>query len=91
MRDWASEHAPLVDVDAKLPEFIDYWRGVGRPMKDWEAVWHNGMRKQQGFAEKDQGKPRMAKADDNAAEYRRLYGADNERAGSIQALDSRIS
>lgn len=87
MRAWAADNAPLVDLDAKLPEFIDYWRGVGKPMKDWEAVWHNGMRKQQTFAERDRTGPRQAKADVNAAEYHRLYGGTDERAGSVPALD----
>jgi hypothetical protein len=53
MRAWGRLHTPAVDLDAKLPEWIDYWRGVGRPMKDWVAVWRNGMRKQQEFAERD--------------------------------------
>jgi hypothetical protein len=53
MRAWATEHAPLVDVDAKLGEWMDYWRGRGTPMKDWVATWRNGMRKQQDFAVRD--------------------------------------
>lgn len=53
MRAWARENTPAVDVDSKLSEWMDYWRGVGRPMKDWVAVWRNGMRKQQEFAERD--------------------------------------
>jgi hypothetical protein len=31
------------------------------------------------------------KADQNAAEFQRIYGGDHERIGSIQALDSRVS
>jgi hypothetical protein len=53
MRAWAAEAAPLVDVDAKLGEWMDYWRGRGTPMKDWVATWRNGMRKQQDFAVRD--------------------------------------
>lgn len=56
MRAWAKEHTPLVDIDRKLPEFIDYWHGTGKAMKDWVAVWRNGMRKQQEFAERDRAK-----------------------------------
>jgi hypothetical protein len=56
MRAWAATEAPLVDIDVKLREWMDYWRGVGKPMKDWVAVWRNGMRKQQSFAERDRGK-----------------------------------
>lgn len=59
MRAWAKTEVPLVDVDAKLPEWMDYWRGRGATMKDWEATWRNGMRKQQQFAVRDQQqKPR---------------------------------
>lgn len=89
MREWAASNVPLVDIDRVLPEFIDYWRGVGKPMKDWEAVWHNGMRKQQTFAERDAGRngTPLSKADRNAAEYQRLYGGQHERAGSFPALD----
>jgi hypothetical protein len=56
MREWARKDVPLVNIDAKLPEFIDYWTGVAgeKGVKlDWEATWRNGMRKQQGFAERD--------------------------------------
>lgn len=56
MREWAREHAPLVDLDTVLPEFIDYWTGTGKAMKDWVSVWRNGMRKQQQFAERDAAK-----------------------------------
>jgi hypothetical protein len=57
MREWASTETPLVDVDRKLPEFIDYWRGVSgqKGVKlNWPSTWRNSMRKQQGFAERDQ-------------------------------------
>lgn len=66
MRQWAAENVPLVNIDAKLPEFIDYWKGVGKPMKDWESVWHNGMRKQQGFALRD-SQPRATRGQENLA------------------------
>jgi len=59
MRVWAKEHASLVDIDAKLPEFIDYWRGVpgSKGVKlDWKGTWRNSMRKQQQFASKDKPK-----------------------------------
>lgn len=56
MREWAAQAVPLVDLDAKLPEWIDYWRGTGKTMKDWVSVWRNGMRKQQEFAERDRAK-----------------------------------
>src|SRR5690606_23990406 len=56
MRAWARANTPLVDLDAKLPEWIDYWRGTGKAMKDWVSVWRNGMRKQQEFAVRDAAK-----------------------------------
>lgn len=55
MREWAKTETPLVNVDEKLPEFIDYWASVPgqRGVKlDWVATWRNGMRKQQEFAER---------------------------------------
>jgi hypothetical protein len=56
MRQWARTEVPLVDVDRKLAEWIDYWAGVpgAKGVKlDWESTWRNGMRKQQEFAERD--------------------------------------
>ena len=56
MRDWAKENTPLVNVDVKLPEFIDYWTSIpgAKGVKlDWESTWRNGMRKQQEWAQKD--------------------------------------
>jgi hypothetical protein len=56
MRSWAAIETPDVDLDKRLPEFIDYWRSVpGRQgvKVDWVATWKNGMRKQQEFALRD--------------------------------------
>lgn len=56
MRKWAAEEVPLVDLDAKLREWLDYWRSVPgqKGVKlDWVSTWRNGMRKQQEFAERD--------------------------------------
>lgn len=56
MREWAATEVPLVDLDKKLKEFIDYWAGIpgrGGVKLDWVGTWRNGMRKQQEFAEKD--------------------------------------
>lgn len=56
MRAWAAVETPLVNLDAKLPEFIDYWSGVAgeKGVKlDWVSTWRNGMRKQQQFALRD--------------------------------------
>lgn len=59
MREWAATEVPLVDLDKKLNEFMDFWRGVAgaKGVKlDWVGTWRNGMRKQQEFAERDQAK-----------------------------------
>ena len=56
MRDWAKGEVPLVNLDGRLSEWIDYWASVPgeKGVKlDWVATWRNGMRKQQGFAERD--------------------------------------
>jgi hypothetical protein len=56
MRQWAAEEAPLVNLDGKLAEWVDYWSGVAgaKGVKtDWPATWRNGMRKQQEFASRD--------------------------------------
>lgn len=58
MRHWASKETPLVDLDAKLGAWIDYWTAVPgeKGVKlDWVSTWRNGMRKQQEFAERDRG------------------------------------
>ena len=44
MREWANEHTPRLDIDYYLPEFVDYWLGCGRMMRDWSATWRNRMR-----------------------------------------------
>lgn len=60
MREWGATNTPLVDLDQKLDEWLDYWRGVPgqKGVKiDWVGTWRNGMRKQQQFAERDAPKP----------------------------------
>lgn len=56
MREWAKTEVPLVNLNAKLSEWVDYWAsvpGVRGVKLDWEATWRNGMRKQQEFAVRD--------------------------------------
>lgn len=56
MRDWARTEVPLVNLDSKLSEWVDYWASVpgSKGVKlDWVATWRNGMRKQQEFAQRD--------------------------------------
>ena len=66
MHEWAAENVPLVDVDKKLGEWLDYWRSVPgqKGVKlDWVSTWRNGMRKQQQFAERDA--PKAGAGDSN--------------------------
>ncbi|WP_141693408.1 hypothetical protein [Curtobacterium sp. UCD-KPL2560] len=68
MRSWARAEVPLVNVDAKLAEFVDYWVAVPgqKGVKtDWISTWRNGMRKQQQFAERDRA-TRPAQVDRDA-------------------------
>jgi len=61
MREWATTNAPLVNLDVKLPEWIDYWRsvpGAKGVQLDWTATWRNGMRKQQQWATQAKGTPK---------------------------------
>lgn len=61
MKDWAAKETPDVNIEAALPEFIDYWRGVPgqKGVKlDWVSTWRNAMRKQQKWAdERGGGRP----------------------------------
>jgi hypothetical protein len=64
MREWAKVNAPLVNLDLRLGEWIDYWASVAGAKgvkSDWVAAWRNGMRKQQEFAVADQAKVTTAK------------------------------
>lgn len=86
MREWAKTNVPLVNVDAKLPEFMDYWRGVAGAKgvkRDWIAAWRNGMRKQQEFAERDLAKtpaqPRSRTVDQLVADRARFAAEDEAR------------
>ena len=67
MREWGASEVPLVDLDRKLSEWLDYWRSVSGAKgvkRDWVSTWRNGMRRQQEFAERDQN--RSAAPDPNA-------------------------
>jgi len=48
---WATGLKPGIDVEAVTAVFIDYWLGVGKPMKDWDATWRNWIRREK--VEKD--------------------------------------
>lgn len=64
LRSWAEEEAPLVDIDRKTAEFVDYWAAVPgqKGVKlDWSRTWKNDMRKKQEFAERDRAKSKPAR------------------------------
>ena len=50
MRAWFAEQGFSFALQGEHERFCDYWRGRGEPMKDWEAVWRNWMRKAADFA-----------------------------------------
>ena len=85
MRDWASTEVPLVDIDKKLPEFIDYWTGVAGAKgvkRDWLSTWRNGMRKQQEFAEiadKGRARPKTTTVADIAAHKAKVMAESEAR------------
>lgn len=63
LREWAAREVPLVDVDAKLGQWIDFWAGKAGAegvKLDWVATWRNGMRKQQEWQQRDHP-PQQAK------------------------------
>ncbi|MFI8608531.1 DUF1376 domain-containing protein [Pseudomonas sp. NPDC077649] len=47
MLEWAREKAPDVNLDWELEQFLDYWKGNGKPMADWTATWQRWMRTSQ--------------------------------------------
>ena len=53
LREWASQNVPRLDLDYHTAEFVDYWRGHGKRMADWDATWRNWMRKAMDY------KPRL--------------------------------
>ena len=83
MREWAALNVFGLDIDAKLPEFIDYWKsvaGANGVKRDWEAAWHNGMRKQVLWAARDTPKPSKAQAlMDVLAMGARMQAADDRK------------
>lgn len=93
MREWAAREVPNVDVDASTQMFVDHWRGESgaRARKlDWVATWRNWLRRDAKSGTRPSA-TKQARADENAAEYYRLYGGTDERAGSVPALDPGVS
>lgn len=49
LRLWAAKNAPRLDIDWHTAEMVDYWRGHGRRMANWDATWRNWMRRAVDF------------------------------------------
>jgi hypothetical protein len=65
MLDWAKEKAPDVNLDWELEQFLDYWKGNGKPMADWKATWQRWMRTSQArLVERGLAKPVKKGAND---------------------------
>lgn len=50
MREWATEHAPAVNLDYETDKFRDYWgseSGQRATKRDWSKAWRNWIRKAQ--------------------------------------------
>ncbi len=80
MQAWAKEKAPDVNLDWELEQFLDYWKGNGRPMADWKATWQRWMRTSQ--ARIAQAGPRRAGGVVNRQQQ--LEDANNEVVRQLQ-------
>jgi len=77
MREWAAVEVPSLNVDAMTAEFVTYWRGAGRPMRDWEATWRNAMLKRHRWNVESGWKPTRSAApadEDPKAKWLREHG-----------------
>lgn len=77
MRGWAELKAPQVNIDVEHETFCDYWRGHGKKMAYWPAVWRNWMRRapKMGGAtySADEVRIRVLMKDYTAKGFRRAY------------------
>lgn len=90
MRQWATDTVPGLDVDAVLPEFVDYWTaqpGQKGVKTDWVATWRNGMRKQAEWRSRGQPQRKLTAAERNLQTYQEVYGS--ERTGSVPGAHPR--
>lgn len=79
MLDWAKEKAPDVNLDWELEQFLDYWKGNGKPMADWKATWQRWMRTSQ--ARIAQRQPRQGGAMNR---QQQIEDANNEVVRQLQ-------
>ena len=82
MKTWARESAPNCGVEDH-EEFCDYWRGNGRPMKDWLATWRNWMRK----ANREKYRRPLRQQQFKTAHEKRKDSANDTRTLIQQAMD----
>jgi hypothetical protein len=61
---WAieDEGKPAAWVYDQRKRFVDYWRGTGKPMADWQAVWRNWIRRAEEFNGQQHRAPSKADA-----------------------------
>lgn len=79
MLEWAKEKAPDVNLDWELEQFLDYWKGNGKPMVDWTATWQRWMRTSQ--ARIAQKQPRFGGA---VNRQQQIEDANNEVVRQLQ-------
>jgi hypothetical protein len=81
-----------LDPTDQAQRFRSHANRTQRRMKNWDTGFTNWLRKGAEFAQQRQGAPaygtKQARADENAADYYRYYGGNDERAGSVPALDA---
>jgi len=79
-----------LDVRREEERFRHHANRIKRRLKNWNTGFTNWLKQGAVMAQQRQGAPvaaRPAKADVNFAEYQRLYGGNDGRAGSVPALD----
>ena len=64
LRQWTAKTTPSVDIEEEVERFRDYWRGVGKPMKDWDAVWRNWARRSHEGNVRRGWRPRLDEGDE---------------------------
>lgn len=81
-----------LDPDREAARFQDHAQRTNRRLKNWNTGFTNWLRKSAEFNQQRNGspvvQPRMSKAAQNAAAYRKEFGV--EHAGSMAALDTGI-
>jgi hypothetical protein len=55
--DLMRQECPRVDLKAEHRKFVDHWHGNGKPMKQWDSVWRNWIRRAPQFQQPINGRP----------------------------------